>query len=68
MAATLKVHNDMLEMSTLISQRPPYSWRNGTRCRDDVKLLWCDSHLVWLVLKVCAKVLGSPTVYAPVDK
>ena len=25
-------------------------WRqNGTRCRDDVKVLWCHSHLVWLV-------------------
>ena len=23
---------------------------NGTRCRDGVKVLWCHSHLVWLVL------------------
>ena len=22
---------------------------NGTRCRDGVKVLWCHSHLVWLV-------------------
>ena len=22
---------------------------NGTRCRDGVKVLWCRSHLVWLV-------------------
>ena len=21
----------------------------GTRCRDGVKVLWCHSHLVWLV-------------------
>ena len=27
-----------------------YSWQNGTRCRD-VKLLWCHSHLVWLVFE-----------------
>ena len=26
-----------------------HSWRNGTRCRDAVKVLWCHSHLVWLV-------------------
>ena len=24
---------------------------NGTRCRDGVKLLWCHSHLVWLVFE-----------------
>ena len=28
-----------------------YSWQNGTRCRDGVKLLWCHSHLVWLVFE-----------------
>ena len=22
---------------------------NGTRCKDGVKVLWCHSHLVWLV-------------------
>ena len=22
---------------------------NGTRCRDGMKVLWCHSHLVWLV-------------------
>ena len=22
---------------------------NGTRCRNGVKVLWCHSHLVWLV-------------------
>jgi len=27
------------------------SWQNGTRCRDDVKVLWCHSHLVWLVFE-----------------
>ena len=27
------------------------SWQNGTRCRDGVKLLWCHSHLVWLVFE-----------------
>ena len=29
------------------------SWQNGTRRRDGVKLLWCHSHLVWLVFE-CA--------------
>ena len=24
---------------------------NGTRCRDGVKVLWCHSHLVWLVFE-----------------
>ena len=34
------------------------SWENGTRCRDGVKVLWCCSHLVWLVSE------GSiPTVF-----
>ena len=28
-----------------------HSWQNGTRCRDGVKLLWCHSHLVWLVFE-----------------
>ena len=28
-----------------------HSWQNGTRCRDGVKVLWCHSHLVWLVFK-----------------
>ena len=23
----------------------------GTRCRDGVKVLWCRSHLVWLVFE-----------------
>ena len=27
-------------------------WQNGTRCRDGVKVLWCHSHLVWLVLRL----------------
>ena len=22
---------------------------NGTRCRDGVKVLWCHTHLLWLV-------------------
>ena len=30
------------------------SWRNGTRCRDGVDVLWCHSHLVWLVFRVPA--------------
>jgi len=29
-----------------------HSWQNGTRCRDGVKVFWCRSHLVWLVLRV----------------
>ena len=28
-----------------------HSWQNGTRCRDDVNVLWCHSHLVWLVFE-----------------
>ena len=28
-----------------------HSRQNGTRCRDGVKLLWCHSHLVWLVFE-----------------
>ena len=28
-----------------------HSWQNGTRCRDGVKVLWCHSHLVWLVFE-----------------
>ena len=28
------------------------SWQNGTRCRDGVKVLWCPSHLVWLVFEL----------------
>ena len=27
------------------------TWQNGTRCRDGVKVLWCRSHLVWLVFE-----------------
>ena len=26
-------------------------WQNGTRCRDDVEVLWCHSHLVWLIFE-----------------
>ena len=29
-----------------------HSWQNSTRSRDVVKVLWCHSHLVWLVLRV----------------
>ena len=28
-----------------------HNWQNSTRCRDDVKVLWCHSHLVWLVFE-----------------
>ena len=28
-----------------------HSWQNGTRCKDGVKVLWCHSHLVWLVFE-----------------
>ena len=27
------------------------SWQNGTRCRDGVNVLWCHSHLFWLVFE-----------------
>ena len=29
-----------------------YSLQNGTRCRDGIKVLWCHSELVWLVLRL----------------
>ena len=33
-------------------------WQNGTRCRDGVRVLWCCSHLVWLIfeasISICA--------------
>ena len=35
-----------------------HSWQNGTRCRDGVNVLWCHSHLVWLVFE------GSIPTYA----
>ena len=28
-----------------------HSWQNGTRCRDDVNVLWCRSYLVLLVFE-----------------
>ena len=28
-----------------------HSWKNGTRCRGVVKVLWCHSHLLWLVFE-----------------
>ena len=28
-----------------------HSWQNSTRCRDDVNVLWCRSHLVGLVFE-----------------
>ena len=28
-----------------------HSSQNGTRCRDGVNVLWCRSHLLWLVFK-----------------
>ena len=28
-----------------------HSLQNGTRCRDSVNVLWCHSHLVWLVFE-----------------
>ena len=28
-----------------------HCWQNGTRCRDGVNVLWCRSHLVWLVFE-----------------
>ena len=35
-----------------------HSWQNGTRCRDGVKLLWCHSHLVWLVFEGCMRLFS----------
>ena len=28
-----------------------HNWQNGTRCRDSVNMLWCCSHLVWLIFE-----------------
>ena len=28
-----------------------HSWQNGTRCLDGMKVLWCNSRLVWLVVE-----------------
>ena len=28
-----------------------HSWQNGTKCRDGVNVLWCRSHLVWLIFE-----------------
>ena len=28
-----------------------HNWQNGTRCRDGVNVLWCRSHLGWLVFE-----------------
>ena len=28
-----------------------HSWQNGTRFRDGLNVLWCRSHLVWLVFE-----------------
>ena len=41
-------HNPSLQTNT----KHICKWRqNGTRCRDGVKVLWCHSHLVWLVFE-----------------
>ena len=41
-----------------------HSWQNGTRCRDGVNVLWCRSHLVWLVFEgsipTCTCSFGKP--------
>ena len=37
--------------SSLPSTNTKHSWQNGTRCRDGVNVLWCRSHLVWLVFE-----------------
>ena len=44
-------YNPLLSTTFLCTQltNTKDSWQNGTRCRDGVKLLWCHSHLVWLV-------------------
>ena len=35
-----------------------YSWQNGTRCRHSVNVLWCHSHLDWLVFEPFTLTLG----------
>ena len=40
-----------LHNSPMHTTNPRHSWQNGTRCRDGVKVLWCCSHLVWLVFE-----------------
>ena len=37
------------------------SWQNGTRCRDGVKVLWCHSHLVWLVFEASIPIFFQKT-------
>ena len=56
---TLHAHQHALRSSQLPSTtllctqltNTKHSWQNGTRCRDGVNVLWCRSHLVWLVFK-----------------
>ena len=42
------LHTPLLSTTLLCTQltNTKHSCQNGTRCRDGVKLLWCDSHLV----------------------
>ena len=50
------IHNVTYSPCTSICTPHPltntkHSWQNGTKCRDGVELLWCHSHLVWLVFE-----------------
>ena len=49
------VHVHIVHQLLLVSFRsvPGFiaSLQNGTRCRDGMNVLWCHSHLVWLVFE-----------------
>ena len=48
------LHSSQLPSTTLLCTQltnTKHSWQNGTRCRDGVNVLWCRSHLVWLVFE-----------------
>ena len=47
------IPSQLLSTTLLCTQltNTKHSWQNGTRCRDGVNVLWCRSHLVWLVFE-----------------
>ena len=44
-----RVH--LVGVNRLSACREFFCCQNGTRCRDGVNVLWCRSHLVWLVFE-----------------
>ena len=47
------IPSQLPSITLLCSQRTntKHSWQNDTRCRNGVNVLWCRSHLVWLVFE-----------------